>query len=87
MANYVILGLEGENRMLVVDCEAMTVGEVDLTSGDALPGDMDELQHVVKARAEGRTIVKGVNMAIATTHQSAAASFPSASSFPYTEPA
>ncbi len=88
MANYVLLGLEGESRMLIVDCEAMTVGEVDpATAGAMIPGETDSLQRVNEARAEGQTIVKGVNMAIATAQQPPTASFPFASSFPFTEPA
>ena len=85
MANYVLLGIEGESRVLVVDCDAMTVGEVDPASSGEAPADV--LQQINEARTEGRAIIRGVNMAIATAQQPPTASFPFASSYPYTEPA
>lgn len=86
MAKYVLIGLEGESRMLVVDCEGMTVGEIDPTNlGGAPLGEADKLQGISSARQAGLTLVRGVDVAIATSQQSAAASFPYIASFPYGE--
>ena len=82
MAKYVLLGLENEDRMLVVDCEAMTVGEIDREDIGA-----DELQAASGARAAGLPLFKGVDVAIATAQRSETASFPYVQSFPYTESA
>ena len=85
MAKYVMLGLEGESRILVVDCDKLTVSEVDPTSS-FVPGEVDDLQLVNRAR-KGEQVIKGVNLAIATGQRLPTADFASASSYPYTEPA
>lgn len=85
MAKYVLIGLEGEGRMLVVDCERMTVGEIDPDAGGAPPGEADKLRAISSARSAGLALVKGVNVAIATSQQSPSASFPYIASFPYGE--
>ena len=86
MAKYVLIGIEDETRMLVVDCEAMTVGEINPADmGGAPPTEVDKLQSIANARAAGLTLFKGVNVAISTTQRSATASFPYVASFPYSE--
>ena len=85
MAKCVLLGLEGENRMLVVDCDKMTVSEIDPNSS-VVPGEVDDLQLVNRAR-KGEQVIKGVNLAVATGQRLPTADFASASSYPYTEPA
>jgi hypothetical protein len=85
MANYVLLGLTGEKRMLLVDCERMTVGEVDPADVGGTPlGETDNL-HAVGSAALGEPMVKGIDVAIAMKQQSQAASFPFVSSFPFGE--
>ena len=86
MAKYVLIELEGESRMLIVDCETMSVSEAD-------PGDLrgttvdqgDNLQRVSNARASGSTFIAGVNVAIATDERPEAASFPFTVSLPFNE--
>ena len=87
MAKYVLIGIEDEARMLVVDCEAMTVGEIDPSAGGAPAGEADKLQAINGVRTAGLTLFKGVNVAIVTTQRSEAASFPYVASFPYSESA
>jgi hypothetical protein len=87
MAKYVLIGIEDEMRMLVVDCEAMTVGEINPSAGGVPAGEADKLQAINGARAAGLTLFKGVNVAIVTTQRSEAASFPYVASFPYSESA
>lgn len=88
MAKYVLIGLESESRMLVVDCEAMTVGEIDPADLGGAPADQaDNLQNISNARAAGLSMIRGVNVAIATTQQSQTASFPFIASFPFGESA
>lgn len=71
MANLVVLGLEGDRRMVLVDIDAMTVDAIDPA---AIDGDIES------ARNEGRTMIKGVNVAVARAQHSPSASYP------FTEP-
>ena len=85
MANYVLLSISGEKRMLLVDCERMTVGEVDPADVGGTPaGETDNL-YAIGSAAAGEPVIKGINVAIAMKQQSQAASFPFVSSFPFGE--
>jgi hypothetical protein len=84
MAKFVLLGLAEEDRMLVVDCEGLTVTAVDPSQTSA-PDQKDNLAAVTNARRRGLTLIRGVNVAIATTERSETASFPYIASFPYGE--
>jgi hypothetical protein len=74
MAKYVVIGLKGEERLLVLDCEALTVSEVDPAGVAA--GDADDLKRISDARRSGLSLVEGVNIAVARSERSEMASFP-----------
>ena len=61
MAKYVLLRVTNDERMLLVDCENMTVDEVDSAE---LDGEVPE------------TAFRGVDMAIVASQRSQASSFP-----------
>ena len=67
MARYLIIGVEGEEQLWLVDCQSETVERVDAgTLGGSDVGHGDIAANLSEARGEGFTIVRGIDLAIAS---------------------
>jgi hypothetical protein len=71
MAKFVIIGVEGEDAVWLADLSAGTVFQVDPAAVDAAgAAEAGFLSVALNARLNGYTLVKGVNLAVATSSRS-----------------
>lgn len=74
MAKFVIIGVEGEDAVWLADLTRGTVTQVDPAAVDAAgAAEAGFLSVAINARTNGYTLVKGVNLAVATSTRSDAA--------------
>lgn len=74
MAKFVIFGVQGEDAVWLANLEAGTVTQVDAAAVDAAgAAEAGFLTAAIKARQFGYTLVKDVDLAVATTTRSDAA--------------
>lgn len=74
MAKFVILGIEGDPSVWLADLEAGTVNKLDAAAIDAAgAAEAGFVSVAIKARGYGYTLVKGVDLAVATDTRSDAA--------------
>ena len=65
VAKFLIVSVEGEEDLLLVDCEQMTVERIDsenLGGTDASDGDL--IANTSEARQQGFKVIRGVDLAI-----------------------
>jgi hypothetical protein len=67
MAKYFVIGESGESELWLIDIDSRTVTPVtEAALKSSTAADADTLQTINSARKHGFTVVKGINIAIAS---------------------
>jgi hypothetical protein len=67
MPRYLIIGVEGEAERWLIDCQRETVERIDVEDlGGSNAADVDIASNMCEARREGFSIVRGIDVAIAS---------------------
>ncbi len=73
MAKFLVIGVQGEAGLWLVDCGAGTVEQIEAGSlGGTGAADGDLISNTSEARSRGFTVVRGIDLAVATDSRSEA---------------